>query len=151
MSSRFPSLNLYYVNYVFKVCRDSHSPESHLGLGNKNIDLVQNLEKLPLLTLTNSHTFSIHNSLDEQCQVLAMAPAECGHPYGHKFRDSTSSAEMKQFNKASPGGEGQTVTYTCEDYVTCPCLRHLYMHALPLRHLYMHTHLPSFVCRHYIY
>ena len=108
-------------------------------------------KKLPLLTLTNSHKFSIHNSLDEQCQVLAMAPAECGHPYGHKFRDSTSSAEMKQFNKASPGGEGQTVTYTCEDYVTCPCLRHLYMHALPLRHLYMHTHLPSFVCRHYIY
>ena len=34
---------------------------------------------------------------------------------------------------------GQTVTYTCEDYVTCACLRHLYMQELLLRHLYMHT------------
>ena len=34
---------------------------------------------------------------------------------------------------------GQTVTYTCADYVTCACLRHLYMQELLLRHLYMHT------------
>ena len=35
--------------------------------------------------------------------------------------------------------KGQTVTYTCADYVTCACLRHLYMQELLLRHLYMHT------------
>ena len=35
--------------------------------------------------------------------------------------------------------DGQTVTYTCEDYVTCACLRHLYMQELLLRHVYMHT------------
>ena len=34
---------------------------------------------------------------------------------------------------------GHTVTYTCADYVTCACLRHLYMRELLLRHLYMHT------------
>ena len=35
---------------------------------------------------------------------------------------------------------GQAITYTCEDFITCACLHHLYMHTLFLHRLYMHTH-----------
>ena len=46
----------------------------------------------------------------------------------------------KSFLLVSLDPKGQTVTYTCADYVTCACLRHLYMQELLLRHLYIaHT------------
>ena len=34
---------------------------------------------------------------------------------------------------------GQALTYTCEDFLTCACRPHLYMHSLFLPHLCMHT------------
>lgn len=41
---------------------------------------------------------------------------------------------VRQWEMTQDAPIGQTATHTCEDYVTCTCLCHLYIHALLLRH-----------------